>query len=1068
MLKRALSSASVLALVICVAGYGSASAQQAQPPGPDRIAQAEDCDPDIAGVQVSCDTERDRVVVTGSNIAGASESAALPVEVYTSEENFKSGNQTTMDFIKTLSVVGSTVGETNQFQAGYSNIGAATLNLRGLGGGRTLTIFNGRRFNENTNMIPSIALARTEILKDGGAVIYGADATGGVVNFITRDNFDGLQVEGDYRAVSGSDGDYSVSALWGKNFDSANLMFSAEYSHRSALNILERDWAVRTYEENPTPWAPYNAYMSYTLNVPDAVGGLINAGLPGGYAGLGLPYGTLGVGTDFTPQECRDSNGPVPGHPDTISGVFPVCWWNYGIHTYNLVEEVDQLRLYGQFKADLSDTLRFTAQVAYGKSTADDIGTVASYQANVGPAPNTGTAFQYRIPRSNPGFANFLSTATLAPYDPALAGLLGYVPFVSSVDSLLTMAAGPGGAPHLPPGKGLSPSTQLENWNVVAAFDGDFGNIAGDWLDTWKVSAVYNLATTDTTLPDTVGYRLQQAYNGFGGPNCNAVDLVPDRFDQASLDANHDGTVSRDEFYAVVGTQNPAAAGKNGCLWMNPFSSSFAKDGKFGDPNPRYVPGLENSPELTAWLNDERRGEDQDQNLTIDALASGGTPLVLPGGMVAWAAGAQWRQSESREYAFGDTNDPKQFPCAWPGQKVGDVGCPDEQGPYFFFGADGDSRSDQQQYSYFAEVQVPVLDNLGFQLAVRREEFPRSGLGATVYKVAGKWDPFDWLALRGSFGTNYASPPSDLRPGRITAGLDLIDGAGSKYLRTETETLSGITPETAEVMNLGAIFNFDDGLWMDGALRFSVDYFDFLIKDEIKTVDHNQLLNTVFVGDSGKDELINCSAALINRITFLNGQGASGCVQGATTGDSVTSIRSVYGNGPGAQTTGVDLDATYSFAALGGEFTAGFQGTRVLSYEIEAFSLNGIELAEAVDGLGFANYGNSADVVSEWRTNTSLNYANGNHNLRYVYRFIQGVEDERFDPGEAGHEIDDFATHNLYYNYTLPWDENFIVSLAIDNVTDEDPPFTQQQYSYDPFIGNALGRTYKIGLRKTF
>ena len=115
MMKRALSSASVLALVICVAGYGSASAQQAQPPGPDTIAQAQDCDPTIAGVQVSCDTERDRVVVTGSNIAGASESAALPVEVYTSEENFKSGNQTTMDFIKTLSVVGSTVGETNEF-----------------------------------------------------------------------------------------------------------------------------------------------------------------------------------------------------------------------------------------------------------------------------------------------------------------------------------------------------------------------------------------------------------------------------------------------------------------------------------------------------------------------------------------------------------------------------------------------------------------------------------------------------------------------------------------------------------------------------------------------------------------------------------------------------------------------------------------------------------------------------------------------------------------------------------------------------------------------------------------
>ena len=57
------------------------------------------------------------------------------------------------------------------------------------------------------------------------------------------------------------------------------------------------------------------------------------------------------------------------------------------------------------------------------------------------------------------------------------APLLGFLGSVTSVDALLTMAAGPGGAPHLPPGKGLSPSTQLENWNLVAAFDGDFGII---------------------------------------------------------------------------------------------------------------------------------------------------------------------------------------------------------------------------------------------------------------------------------------------------------------------------------------------------------------------------------------------------------------------------------------------------------------------------------------------------------------------------------------------------------------------------------------------------------------
>ena len=106
--------------------------------------------------------------------------------------------------------------------------------------------------------------------------------------------------------------------------------------------------------------------------------------------------------------------------------------------------------------------------------------------------------------------------------------------------------------------------------------------------------------------------------------------------------------------------------------------------------------------------------------------------------------------------------------------------------------------------------------------------------------------------------------------------------------------------------------------------------------------------------------------------------------------------------------------------------------------------------------------------MSEWRSNTSLNYTLENHNLRYVYRFIQGVKDDRFSvhPFET---IDDFVTHNLYYQYTTPWvDPDLVLSLSVENMTDEEPPFTQQQYSYDPFIGNALGRTFEVGLRKTF
>jgi len=86
----------------------------------------------------------------------------------------------------------------------------------------------------------------------------------------------------------------------------------------------------------------------------------------------------------------------------------------------------------------------------------------------------------------------------------------------------------------------------------------------------------------------------------------------------------------------------------------------------------------------------------------------------------------------------------------------------------------------------------------------------------------------------------------------------------------------------------------------------------------------------------------------------------------------------------------------------------------VLSYEIDAFSLNGTVLTPAVDGLGFANYSRDGDLVSEWRGNASLNYNIDERNIRYVTRYIQGVKDDRF-LGTANEQIDDFITQNLYY-----------------------------------------------------
>src|SRR5262245_58051374 len=210
-MKFTLRSASSAAIIAGLAGALPVWAQEAPAPTP----QVDQTTPQAAPEDDEQDAER--VVVTGSFIQGTPEDAALPVEVYSQEDLEEQGAPTALEFAKSLSIAGPTTGEAYYF-SGAALTGSVQYNLRGIGADKTLTLLNGRRMSENTSNIPSAALARTEILKDGAAVIYGADATGGVVNFITRDQFTGFEAKANYKYIDGSDGDYGLSVLggWGE------------------------------------------------------------------------------------------------------------------------------------------------------------------------------------------------------------------------------------------------------------------------------------------------------------------------------------------------------------------------------------------------------------------------------------------------------------------------------------------------------------------------------------------------------------------------------------------------------------------------------------------------------------------------------------------------------------------------------------------------------------------------------------------------------------------------------------------------------------------------------------
>lgn len=187
----------------------------------------------------------DEVVVTGSHIKRSPEDAPVPIDVVNSEELFNIGNPSVVELVKTLGVSSGVDGETNQFQSNGLE-GTANINLRGLGAGRNLVLLNGRRnvFSPypvaeqqqlfvDINMIPAVALDRVELLKDGAAATYGSDAISGVVNFITRDDFEGFEVAISHKEIQDSDGDHDLGLIWGQDFGNTHIMAAIGYNKRN-------------------------------------------------------------------------------------------------------------------------------------------------------------------------------------------------------------------------------------------------------------------------------------------------------------------------------------------------------------------------------------------------------------------------------------------------------------------------------------------------------------------------------------------------------------------------------------------------------------------------------------------------------------------------------------------------------------------------------------------------------------------------------------------------------------------------------------------------------------------
>lgn len=210
----------------------------------------------FTGSAIAQDDSDDRIVVTGTRIAQGNLDSPTPIHVFNTEQIELSGAVNTAEILRTLPAIGvSALTTTNSnFLTGGSGIN--TVELRNLGGDRTLVLVNGRRFvsglpgsqRVDFNSIPTEFIERLDVVTGGASAVYGSDALAGVVNIILKNDFEG--VVSSFQAGVSEDGDnenYRASTTFGSTFAEGrgNSIVSLNWSRNNGVQAADREGLER-------------------------------------------------------------------------------------------------------------------------------------------------------------------------------------------------------------------------------------------------------------------------------------------------------------------------------------------------------------------------------------------------------------------------------------------------------------------------------------------------------------------------------------------------------------------------------------------------------------------------------------------------------------------------------------------------------------------------------------------------------------------------------------------------------------------------------------------------------
>lgn len=927
----------------------------------------------------------------------------------------------------------------------FGSAGGSFLNMRSLGANRTLVLLDGSRVvpadksgSVNVDTLPTALIRTVDVVTGGASAAYGADALGGVTNFVLDREFQGLKIQAGTGVSEVGDGErWNVSIAGGKQFgDRLNVI--ASYDEKYLNNIdrraedLDPDWYQRWgYVTNPA-WTPSSA-----PGVPRQVT------LPNVCSSRHSPYGLINVsgsalnnmkflpdGSGVTPFVFGDVvNTGGPGGTSSMSGG-PEC----DVHNRAFGSGVNGAEVVGRsvfmgVQYELSDTITVYGQALGGRSESNQQNHFSGYSMQ--------TPWQVTVYRDNA----FLPPSVAAVMDRENRSSIRVEKLGSFWD-----------VPEIGANERDHNVMTTQSWSV--GFRAELPNgwdFSGNWQsgESQRLSQVYNKIRVDRMFLGMDAVR-----NPANGAIVCRVQLFNPTPAQLAASPSVRGRVdSRSSTLHAIDPSIPET----------PLLSPIGLDNTVRDCVPYNVMGNGNaSAAAIAYASSLKKGKANIEQDFAELLLQGEVYDGWGYGPVSFAGGINYR-----DQSFTDGAIPADVDALGPPLNDPALGIQGIPGGYT------GGSANLHQFStvplifgqvdvteYFLELQAPIWESgsgqqrLGGSAAFRRSDYSRSG-EVDSWKIGMEFDVFEDLRLR-------ATKSRDIREPTFREQFDAQGGGGSvddplnNNANIQITSVAGgnpnLSPEIADTVVAGFVYQPS---WLDG-LSISSDWYQVEIADAIAQLGLQRIVDECH---------INNQKALCANIE-RNGS----LLPGSTTTKEITRVLNYFLNVAQARVEGVDLEVVY-------RMEPNFFGNSQENLTVRGLAGYIIERADTPLG-GTPNDVSGGFGTPKWTANVTANYSIGPMALQLQMRHVDASL--RNTNWVEGVDVDDntvpsstWFNGQIGYNGESSNGSAWNVALNVQNLFDRNPPtiasFSSRggsqtvSDSYDIF-----GRRYALSFNYSF